>query len=106
MKKRKFVGSVEIKDPSEAFKKIMDDARKSLPYMHEYAILGFIGELTKHRKQLGISETELAKRMGITKKELVKILSGEEDTTFFKMIRFGFVMGMRITPTFEFSPIS
>lgn len=105
MKKKKIDTKIKIDDSFDRLSKLMAEARKSLPYMHEYAILEFIGELTKNRKQLGISETELVKRMGITKKELVKILSGEEDITFFQMIRFGFVMGMRITPTFEFSPI-
>ncbi len=63
------------------YSKMLSDAKKSVEYWTEFAILGFTEELARLMAEKNVSRTELAKRIGSSQAYITKVLRGNVNFT-------------------------
>ena len=72
------------------------DLRATPEYHAETIALDLVFECEKRREELGYSYAEIARRMGVSRQRIAKIMTGTQNSTVGSLVKLAMVLGCQI----------
>jgi transcriptional regulator with XRE-family HTH domain len=86
---------------SETYRKFIERVTSSVDYNVDVAALGFVDELVGCMRKTGVTQAELARRLGASEPYVSKVLRGDANFTLGTMVKLATAVGQRLQVTLE-----
>lgn len=94
-----------VEKPAEAapetFAEMFAEARERLAYHVEGIILAFTEEVARHQQEAGVSNSQLARKLGVSPAFVTKLLGGENNFTIETMVKVARALDCRLCVCLE-----
>lgn len=90
-----------MKKPSPIMKRLRALTKgldKSYVYNHEGAVLYFTASMLARMKELGITRSDLAKKMGVSRAYISRVLQGTTNFTLESMVKIAIALKAELSP--------
>lgn len=74
------------------------DNRSQIEYQHELAISAFTNDIARHMSEQGISQSDLARRLGVTRARISQLLQHKSSPTLHTMVQVAYALGCDVNP--------
>lgn len=87
-----------MSDLSDQLDELISDETSRLQYAHELAISAFTNQISRHMTEQGISQSDLARRLGVSRARVSQLLQHRSSPTLRTMVEVADALGCDVVP--------